>query len=100
MHVRSLIICAGLLLAGTAPVWAAPFCTDDRGGISIRFGNNIGTGMSESELNAADLTELQRRGINATRVERWNDCIRAFVRQPGGNEEMQFFDPNTMRRIY
>ncbi|HTM78608.1 MAG TPA: hypothetical protein VL133_13390 [Devosia sp.] len=99
MNMRLLIVTGvTLLLAG--PALSAPFCTDDRGGVSIQFGHGKGLGLSESDLNDADLTELQQRGVNASSVERWNGCIRAFVRQPGGGETMEFYDPNTMQRVY
>ena len=100
MKLRLLIVSSGLLLAMAGPTLAAPFCTDDRGQVSIQFGHGLGRGLSESDLNDQDLSELQSRGVDATRVERWNGCIRAFVRQPGGGEEMVFFDPNTMQPIY
>jgi hypothetical protein len=44
--------------------------------------------------------ELNQQGVDATRVEKWNGCLRAFVRQPGGGEIMQFFDPQTLRQVF
>jgi hypothetical protein len=91
----------GLLLAMAGPALSAPFCTDDRAGASVTFGNHgFHRGDSETDLNAQDLTELQRRGVPATSVERWNGCIRAFVTKPDGTQGMEFFDPNTMRPVY
>jgi len=29
----------------------------------------------------------------------WGGCIRAWVRLPGGSEEMQFFEPLNLRRV-
>jgi len=96
MFIRTGLTSLGLLLVASAPAYAL-FCTDDRG-VTISFGVTIGEQFSESELNEFDLMELRQAGVDATRVERWNGCIRAFVRTPAG-EEMQFFDPNTMLRV-
>ncbi len=83
-----------------APVAAAPFCTDSRAGFSIEFGVGAGRVFSENDSNDFDMMELRRMGVDATRVERWNGCIRAFVRQPGGGEAMQFYDPNSFERVF
>ena len=96
---RSLI--TGLVLVAAATPAFALYCEDDRGGVSITFGSNLDTGggYTESELNNLDLMQLRQQGVDATAVERWNGCIRAFVRKPEGGEEMQFFDPNNFRRL-
>ncbi|MNY82203.1 hypothetical protein D3C86_2241690 [compost metagenome] len=56
--------------------------------------------MSGEDRDNFDLMHLRQQGVDATRVERWNGCIRAFVRKPGGGEEMQFFEPGTYRPVY
>ena len=38
-------------------------------------------------------------GIEATRVERWNGCLRAWVRGSRRPERQQFFDPNSYDRL-
>lgn len=79
---------------------AAPFCIGDRPGVSLEFGMRIGDAYTQEERNEFDLMRLRQMGVDATRVERWNGCIRAFVRRASGvGEEMQFFDPNTFRRV-
>ena len=50
--------------------------------------------------NDFNLMHLRRMGVDATRAEIWGGCIRAFVRRPGGGEEMQFFHPDTFERVY
>lgn len=90
-------LCALALLVATAPAQAA-FCTDDRG-VVVTFGVHLGEPYTEQELNELDLMRLRQEGVDATRVERWNGCIRAFVRKPEGGEEMQFFNPNTFERV-
>jgi hypothetical protein len=99
MKLSLVLIPAGLLLAMAAPAMAAPYCNDDRGGISITFGKGLGMDDTEADLNDQDKTELQQRGVDVTRVERWNGCIRAYVRQPDGSEQMEFYDPNNMQRV-
>ncbi len=95
MSIRTATLVVLLAAASAAPALAAPFCTDDRPGMSFSF---TGRGYTESEINDLDLTRLRQMGVDATRVERWNGCIRAFVRN-GSGEEMQFFDPNNFRRV-
>jgi len=87
-----------VLLSGNA--MAAPFCDGAFESGRVEFGFSIGNKMSTEDRNDFDLMHLRQRGIDATRVERWNGCIRAFVRKPGGGEEMQFFEPGTYRQVY
>lgn len=106
MTLRLLLAAAGLVLVLAGPAWAVPFCTDNRAGVTVEFGTSFGGGpwfgrsSGESARNDFDLMQLQQLGINATRVERWNGCIRAFVRRPGGGEVMEFYDPNTLQQVY
>ncbi|WP_240232325.1 hypothetical protein [Devosia lacusdianchii] len=97
MFIRTSFCAAGLVLLTAFPAQAA-FCTDDRG-IVTNFSIQIGKPFTEQELNEFDLMRLRQEGVDATRVERWNGCIRAFVRKPEGGEEMQFYDPNTFERV-
>lgn len=87
-----------VLLSGNAV--AAPFCDGAFESGRVEFGFSFGGKMSTEDRNDFDLMHLRQRGIDATRVERWNGCIRAFVRKPGGGEEMQFFEPGTYRQVY
>jgi hypothetical protein len=100
MTLKRLLATAAVLVATGTAVQAAPFCTDMRSGVRIEFGFSFGQVFTESEQNDFDLMELRRRGVDATRVERWNGCIRAFVRQPGGGERMEFYDPNTFEQVF
>ena len=54
---------------------------------------------TEAELNEYNLDLLRSIGVNAKRAETWGGCIRAFVRTEDGREEMQFFEPNGLRRV-
>lgn len=88
-----------LVLAGGAQASSAQ-CLAARPGVSISFGIGIGGQFTESEQNEFNLMTLRRMGVDATRAEMWGGCIRAFVRRPGGGEEMQFFHPDSFERVY
>lgn len=97
MLVRTGLAALALTLVATMPAHAL-FCTGSGGGVVVQFGVHLGEEYTESELNNFDLMALRQQGVDATAVERWNGCIRAFVRTATG-EEMQFFDPDTYRRV-
>ena len=94
-----LTVLTGLALMAAATPAFALFCQDTRSDVSVSFGVQFGQDYDEDELNQLDLMQLRQQGVDATAVERWNGCIRAFVRKPEGGEEMQFFDPNTLQRV-
>ncbi len=75
----------------TAPALAAPACSG-----SFVLSRERHT---EAEINATNLDLLRSVGVDATRAEMWGGCIRAWVRTPGGREEMQFFEPLNLRRV-
>ena len=54
---------------------------------------------TEAEINDYNELLLEGIGVDVTRAEIWGGCIRAFVRLPDGSEEMQFFEPNGLRRV-
>jgi hypothetical protein len=98
MHVRTGLAALALTLVATLPAYAV-FCNAGDDVVVLEFGFRIGEPYTEQERNQFDLMALQQQGVDATRVERWNGCIRAFVRKPEGGEEMQFFDPDTYVRV-
>jgi len=92
-----------LLLAGAfallvTPAFAVPYCDvspNMNDGASADYGfGPIG------EEQSAELAEQQLRGdgIDAHQTRFWNGCIQTFV-TVDGHDEMQFYDPNTLRRI-
>lgn len=95
---RTLIFAFGLSLAATLPA-SAMMCISERPGLVVTFGIHVGEPYTEAEKNNFDLMRLRQAGVDATAVERWSGCIRAYVRKPGGGEEMQFFDPVTLDRV-
>lgn len=87
------------LLAG--PAAASPFCHGgETPGFRFGFGIQIGGDYTESQQAEFDRMALQKIGVDASRVERWNGCMRAWVRQGGGREVMEFYDPATLERVY
>lgn len=45
------------------------------------------------------LTSLHQRGVEATAVEQWGPYLRAYVTNPDGTVQQQFFDPDTFAPI-
>jgi hypothetical protein len=84
-------------LGAAAPAMAAPFCDGSDDGLTLGF--KIGGRITETDRTDFALIQLQRRGVDATRVEIWNGCYRAFVRNGSGGEEMQYFEPGSYRRV-
>ena len=101
IRIGSAIIVLTLALAGAAQASTVQ-CLVSRPGVSVTFGVTIGVGeeFSESEQNEFNLMRLRQMGVDASRAEMWGGCITAFVRKPGGGEEMQFFHPDTFERVY
>lgn len=87
----------GLALTGAAQ--ASAECYAQRPGAHVSFGISIGGEFTQEEKDRFTLMELRRMGVDATRVEMWGGCVRAFVRKAGGGEEMQFFHPDTLERV-
>jgi len=83
----SLALAAGTVTAIAVPAQAAsvPRCE---------------IGSSTDHFNYHD-NELRVRGLglNVQRVEEWNNCIRAYVRNPDGSESTMYFDPVTLRQV-
>ncbi len=77
--------------AAAAPALAVPAC-------SGTFALDMDY-YTEADLNEFNLTLLRSIGVDAVRTEIWGGCIRAFVRLPDGNEEMQFYEPLNLRRV-
>jgi hypothetical protein len=96
-----LLVATGLFLAAaTAPAHALMCYGGDESGLQVEFGFRFGQPYTEAEQSSLDVMRLRQAGVDATGYsERWNGCIKAFVRKPGGGEEMQFFEPGSLRRV-
>jgi hypothetical protein len=95
------LIAVPLILVLTATPAFALSCYDsgrDPGlaiGFEFRFGD-----ITEQDEADFDLMRLRRIGVDATSVEYWNGCIRAWVRnEDGPGEHMEFYHPSTLRRV-
>jgi hypothetical protein len=79
------------LLSAAAPAMAVPACS---GSFALS-----GEYYTEPQINDFNKDLLRSIGVDVTRAEIWGGCIRAWVRQPDGSEEMQFFEPLNLRRV-
>ena len=95
---RTSLAALALTLLTALPAQAA-LCTDESSGLTVTFGFEQGEFNEEEQQNRLDLMALRQLGVDATRVERWGSCVRAFVRKPEGGEEMQYFNPGSYRRV-
>ncbi len=89
--------------AGIATPSLAAMCYDPKPGVHVGFDFEFSSDgkFTESDRAEHDLMRLRRAGIDAVRAERWNGCIRAFVPVgENGHEEMQFFHPDSLERVY
>jgi hypothetical protein len=98
---RSLVSLAAILglAASTGSALAVPFCTEHRSGLSVQIDS---MGRPHRDYDAefeAYRQQLQQMGVDATRVESWNGCLRAYVRNSTGGEDMRYFDPNTLEPV-
>lgn len=89
---KTLVPSLALVVLLTAPAVAAPMCSG-----SFALSREFNT---ETAINDYNLSVLRSRGVDATRAEIWSGCIRVWVRQSNGTEEMQFYEPLNFRRVY
>lgn len=90
-----------LTFALPTQAWAV-FCTYDgpSAGYVTKYENGERILVPDTDAQAEmDLQRLREIGVPATSVERWNGCLRAFVKQPTGGETMEFYDPASLRRL-
>lgn len=63
---------------------SVPFCT---GGEDI---------SADADLYAM---KLRANGIDASSVDEWNGCLRAYVTTASGERQMMLFDPDTLAPV-
>ena len=95
---RTSLAALGLVICSSLPAYAV-ICSSSGEGLSMSFSLGLGANISEDDQNQFDLMNLRRLGVDATRVERWGGCLRAYVRKADGGEEMQYFEPGSYRRV-
>ena len=100
MKLRTTLVALGMLALATAPSYAL-FCdtSSDDYGISFSGSSQLGGRYNEQLRDQFDEMRLKQDGVDVASVDRWNGCIRAFVRKPEGGQEMQYFDPRTYKRL-
>jgi len=100
MKLRTTLVALGMLALATAPSYAL-FCDTDNDdyGISFSRSSMLGGRYDEQTRDQFDEMRLKQDGVDVASVDRWNGCIRAFVRKPEGGQEMQYFDPRTYKRV-
>ena len=100
MKLRTTLVALGMLGLATAPSYAL-FCDTDNDdyGISFSGSSMLGGRYDEQTRDQFDEMRLKQDGVDVASVDRWNGCIRAFVRKPEGGQEMQYFDPRTYKRV-
>ncbi|HEY4200990.1 MAG TPA: hypothetical protein VGM83_10550 [Devosiaceae bacterium] len=90
-----------LTVGAAAPAMAAPYCTGGFNGMQMRSGlgqQNILSTDEDAQLNVYK-AQLRQQGVDVARLETWNGCLRAFVRQADGSQTQQFFDPGSLQRV-
>lgn len=100
MKLRTTLVALGMLALATAPSYAL-FCDNDDEDYGTTFSSNssLGGRYDEQLREQLDTMRLKQEGVDVASVDRWNGCIRAFVRKPEGGQEMQYFDPRSFRRL-
>ena len=96
---RKILAALAVTMLATLPAYAV-LCTDTGSVMTFEYYDGDQLKIDEGARNEYDMTELRQRGVDAVRVERWGNCVRAFVRLPDGTEEMQFFNPGSYTRAY
>jgi len=99
--IRTWLLAVPFALALTAPALALDCSDRPDSGVHFGFGGgfHIGEPYTEEEQAVFDQMALRRQGIDATRVERWNGCLRAWVKGEDGRQHQQFFDPSSYDRL-
>jgi hypothetical protein len=91
------LIIAGAFALLATPAFAVPYC--DVGPNSEGATADFGFGpIGEEESAKLAEQELHGEGIKAHDTRFWNGCIQTFV-NVDGRDEMQFYDPNNLRRV-
>ena len=79
------------LAAAATPALAVPACSGSFALSEHRF--------TEAQINDFNMNLLRSIGVDVTRAEMWGGCIRVWVREADGREDMQFYEPLNLRRV-
>jgi hypothetical protein len=99
-----LLILTGLVLGSLAAVTPAyaVFCTGPGASppYAFDFPRHDHDTRDSQRQNEINLMRLRSIGVDATSVELWGGCLKAFVRNPDGRgEHMEFFMPGSLQRV-
>ena len=93
---RALLTTIALLLVLPASAaYAVPMCDGPNFAEKDAMGNFVYSEDQESQIAEQKLHSM---GIDANNTRFWNGCIQTFV-NVDGRDEMQFYDPNNLRRV-
>lgn len=79
-------------MVSIAPANAVPVCSSG----DLRLDRDYYT---EDQITDYYEDQLRSRGVQVISTEMWSNCVRAYVRTADGGQEMQFFDPGSLRRL-
>jgi hypothetical protein len=98
---RPIVIGAAMIMLGASPALALNcYGAGSSPGVGIGFEFRYGE-FTEADEAQHDLLRLRRAGVDATSVEYWGGCIRAWVRNDDGpGEHMEFYHPRTLERVH
>ena len=92
------LLVAGAFALLASPALAVPMCNqpmpEANGLINYGFGPE-----TESEAAAHFEQALHAEGIDAHQTRFWNGCIQTWV-NVGGQDQMRFFDPDTLAEVH
>ena len=95
-----LAMALGLATLALAPMPAfAAFCANEGPMAPYTIEEEDGQSKLVTDTVAQEALDKQRLrevGVVASSVERWNGCLRAFVRGSDGRNTMQMYDPATL----
>lgn len=96
-HIPAHVLTAALALLST-PVLAETNCHSVGNGPDIGLEFHFGEAYTEEERAEFAKMELRRQGVNASRVELWGGCYRAFVND-GNGTRMEYFNSRTLEPV-
>jgi len=96
-------ICAVALLVTPAMAEGRARCDadDNKPGLTIEFGFEVGSGKRDTETQKQIWKmQLRQHGVNARDVSRTDDgCLEAFVQNPDGSWNTQYYDEDTFELV-
>jgi hypothetical protein len=96
-------ICAAALLVTPAMAGGRARCDadDNKPGLTIEFGFEVGSGKRDIETEKQIWKmQLRQHGVTARDVSRTDDgCLEAYVQNPDGSWNTQYYDEDTFELV-